>query len=479
MFYSQNGEDFIIDQIFQGAKDGFFVEVGCIDGRLFSNTLHFEEKGWKGMCIEAHQDYIGLLSRNRPNSRVCHCAVGEKNADAIPFYATERGSLSTLDKEQENRWKKDFSQFFNGFTVQSVPMRTLTSIFLEEGVTEIDLLSIDIEGYEVEALGGLDFERFRPKVIVVESDSPEHEQRIAEMLQPYSYRKVVHLNENLFFIRPDVGCGVEEGSHQIRLLQTGNPLIGITPVFTTLDLELSRNGAGTLKGKTTRKHEPVSSRFQFQDVGFHGDLYLLEIVDKLIAKCEVEVFVETGTNIGSTLAYAAKTYPKMRCYSCEPSEDAFSFSLNNTLDYPNAKVFHMTSQQFITDVLEELNLFERNVLFWLDAHGYGFEWPLLEEVAYITGRFSKGLLLIDDFKVPGKEHFGYDQYQNQECSFEYIEGAISPDRGYQLYYPDYDEHTSKHHPLRGWGLIAWGFDIDGLIRQSDLKMRKFKDKVVS
>jgi len=105
-YYSQHGEDFILNKIFPN-PNGFFVEVGCIDGLRFSNTLFFEKKGWKGICIEAHTSYIDLIKSNRLNSRVVHCAIGEKDEGIVTFYANARGSLSSLDKTEEERFKKD------------------------------------------------------------------------------------------------------------------------------------------------------------------------------------------------------------------------------------------------------------------------------------------------------------------------------------------------------------------------------------
>jgi hypothetical protein len=52
--------------------------------------------------------------------------------------------------------------------------------------------------------------------------------------------------------------------------------------------------------------------------------------------------------------------------------------------------------------------------------------------------------------------FGYDEYQGQVCSYEYVKDALDPVRRYKVYYPNYTEHTSPHHPLRGWGLIEYG-----------------------
>jgi len=96
------------------------------------------------------------------------------------------------------------------------------------------------------------------------------------------------------------------------------------------------------------------------------------------------------------------------------------------------------------------------VLYWLDAHGYGFKWPLREEIATLTGNCAKAFVLIDDFLVPGLDCFGYDRYENQICSFEYIADSMDRKHQYRVYFPHYTERTSKHHPLRGWVLIEFG-----------------------
>lgn len=197
----------------------------------------------------------------------------------------------------------------------------------------------------------------------------------------------------------------------------------------------------------------------FIEFGFHGDQYLLRLVEVIIDQCDY--FMETGTNVGSTLAYVARSFSNVRCLSCEPDVRAFDEAVKTTAEFPNAFVYNETSQAFFTRLKQhESALFEAAVLFWLDAHGYGFEWPLKEEVYFITRAFKKAYILIDDFKVPGLDCFGYDQYQGHVCSFDYVKGEVSPDIDYQLYYPRYTERTSRYHPLRGWGLIAFGHDYE-------------------
>ena len=117
----------------------------------------------------------------------------------------------------------------------------------------------------------------------------------------------------------------------------------------------------------------------------------------------------------------------------------------------------MGSMDFLHD-LGRASIFDKKVLFWLDAHGHGFEWPLKEEIAFITKNFKNAAIFIDDFKVPHNENFLWDSYDGQYCSFDYIKDSIVND-SYSLYYPDYNIKTSEHHPLKGWAVIFLGPDL--------------------
>lgn len=196
-------------------------------------------------------------------------------------------------------------------------------------------------------------------------------------------------------------------------------------------------------------------RGRLLSVGFHGDRYLIEVAEHLLAAAAA--FVETGSNVGSTLRWVAQTFPAIPCLSCEPDPRAFSEATTNTGSLANVSVSNLPAQAFLQggDVSE---LPRRRVVFWLDAHGFGFEWPLRDEIAIITSRFDSADVLIDDFLVPGMPMFGWDSYDGQECSYDYIRDALKPERSYRLYYPSYTERTSPHHPLRGWGLIRMDTD---------------------
>lgn len=222
-YYSQHGEDFLLEKIFKNKDNGFFVEVGCVDGRRFSNTLFFEERGWQGLCIEAHNDYIEILRKNRTGSNVIHAAVGATNKSEVSFYADKRGSLSSLDQSKEEELKRDYPSF-TGFKKQIVPLKTLDRIFDENSVQEIDILSLDIEGGEINALKGLNFSKYEPTVLIIEFDSIGHLYKLKKMLSARGYYSGPILGTNIFFSKfmrdvDLIGGKIFEG---VVLTHTGN-----------------------------------------------------------------------------------------------------------------------------------------------------------------------------------------------------------------------------------------------------------------
>lgn len=184
------------------------------------------------------------------------------------------------------------------------------------------------------------------------------------------------------------------------------------------------------------------------DLGFHGDQYLLNIIS--IPLEQSDVYIETGAHIGKTLSYVASRFPHLRSFSCEPDTSSYANAREVEDNHQNVTITNEPSQEFLPRILE-VNM-EYPTIF-LDAHGHGFQWPLQFEVATITSRLDQAAILIDDFKVPGRPEFGYDRYDGQSCSMEYIESEMHPANEYQVIYPAYRVKTSPHHPLRGYGLI--------------------------
>lgn len=185
------------------------------------------------------------------------------------------------------------------------------------------------------------------------------------------------------------------------------------------------------------------------DLGFHGDQYLLNLIDVPLETSDT--FIETGTNRGRTLRYVAERYGHLEAVSCEPDPDSYRRAVAALKDYEDVTVSNELSQEFLPNVISEYEG-ELPTIF-LDAHGPGFEWPLRFEIDLITTELTEAAILIDDFRVPGRSGFEYDAYDGQECSLDYIRGDMNRKRDYRIVYPDYSVKTSSYHPLRGYGLL--------------------------
>ena len=141
-------------------KEGFFIELGANNGLKQSNTAFFEkEMGWKGILIEPSLQGYEECKINRPNS-VClnyACVSSDYNDDYVfgDFYSNDlMGSINGVRNNSKNLIK--------------VNAITLEKILDEHCHTNIDFLSLDTEGYELNILKGLNLEKYRPKFMLIE-----------------------------------------------------------------------------------------------------------------------------------------------------------------------------------------------------------------------------------------------------------------------------------------------------------------------
>lgn len=157
------------------ARPGFFVEVGAHDGFTASNTYFLERfRGWRGVLVEPIPSLYERCVRERPRSTVVNCAlVGDGHTREVSMvYRGPRSRVAGHAVPAAPEY--DFLDWERGFTV-TVPARTLSSILDEAGATEIDLLVLDVEGYELEALRGLDLSRHAPALVLVETNEAASE----------------------------------------------------------------------------------------------------------------------------------------------------------------------------------------------------------------------------------------------------------------------------------------------------------------
>ena len=201
------------------------------------------------------------------------------------------------------------------------------------------------------------------------------------------------------------------------------------------------------------------TRFTLLPEGFHCDKHLQKVAHILLG--EADIFIETGTNVGSTLQYVARSYPEVSCFSCEPDAGAFAQAQTNTRGQSNVRIFQEAAVTFLQRLTEQQpDCRKQRAVFWLDAHCYGHGWPLLTEVNFIAAQFEQTWILIDDCEVPGRPDFAFHDFPGENCSINTIMRALPSQQNYRLWQPSYREHTSPYHPLTGWCLLALGKSLE-------------------
>lgn len=187
----------------QNVVSKFFIEAGANDGLEQSNTTMLEfQYGWKGLCIEPNIINYNKCIKNRPQCIVVNAALVSHTYAS----STVKGTFNDLSISRANGLMSSCEQAyidtFPEFTCE-VPARTLTSILDENGSPEIGFMSLDVENYELEALSGLDFERYRPNVILMEigkwnQDGVTEKHMEFMVKKDYSFLQNLNVNDFVF-----------------------------------------------------------------------------------------------------------------------------------------------------------------------------------------------------------------------------------------------------------------------------------------
>lgn len=152
-------------------EPGYFVDVGAHDGVTHSNTKALEQRGWKGLCIEPNHEAFATLMRNR-------------QCKAFPVLASASCGTLPFDGVQVTE---------GGPATIAAPLTML--IEAAHAPLEIDYLSIDVEGHELEVLDGMDFDRWQVGLITIEHnlycDGSERQELIYERLIRHGFERVV------------------------------------------------------------------------------------------------------------------------------------------------------------------------------------------------------------------------------------------------------------------------------------------------
>ncbi len=191
-------------------RNGVFVELGANNGIDQSNTLYFEKyKGWSGVLVEPvlHNYFLCRGNRSLKNKIFCNACVSfEYKERFVPIaYANlmttpliEKSDIG--EKERHLERGRQFLKDHEDIVIFGAAAKTLNDILLESDVPEcIDLLSLDVEGGELEVLQGVDLTKFSFRYMCIECRDID---RMRSYLHDHGYELIEQLSEHDYLFQP-------------------------------------------------------------------------------------------------------------------------------------------------------------------------------------------------------------------------------------------------------------------------------------
>ena len=163
------GEDNILSYLFSsiGKHEISYLDIGTNHPQIHNNTYLFYQRGGKGVCVEPNPELFNIIKRSRPRDKSLNVGLGVEENIVADFYVMSSHTLSTFSRNEALALDAEGNHKIR--SVLKVPLRTINSIIEENFEAAIDLVSIDVEGWNEEIIASFDFSKNRPLCFCVET----------------------------------------------------------------------------------------------------------------------------------------------------------------------------------------------------------------------------------------------------------------------------------------------------------------------
>lgn len=220
---SQSGQDRWVIELFQGKRNGYFLEIGGGDGLWISNTLLLEKEfGWNGILVEPTAAFEQLV-KNRPRCITDNSCIASEKKTVTLFEIFDRGQAMLSKRATENsllsmvredisaqegqRLNSHWGEFQRAYQRETVPLQDVLRKYKAPRI--IDYFSLDVEGFEYEILKNFPFNEFTFLCLGVERPPME----LHALLEANGYHPWARLGEDLMYVHANFNS---KGSNGIR-----------------------------------------------------------------------------------------------------------------------------------------------------------------------------------------------------------------------------------------------------------------------
>ena len=194
----------VLRSLFEGQKNykGFFVDVGAHHPYRFSNTLHFYQKGWRGINIEPTPGAIKAFNTFRSKDINLNIGISDHQGK-LTFYCFNEPALNGFSKElseERNNTSKKY-KIIKEVDVETYPLSDILDKYVPAG-QKIDFLTIDVEGLDLMVLKSNNWDKYKPSYILVEDKidfTNLSDSEVYRYLDERGYKMVAKTLRTLFF----------------------------------------------------------------------------------------------------------------------------------------------------------------------------------------------------------------------------------------------------------------------------------------
>jgi FkbM family methyltransferase len=197
-YRSQKAQDkWIIEDVFNHKKGGYFIDLAAANGKYLSNTYLLEILlGWDGICIEPNDRFNKML-KNFRNVNIAKVCIDEKPGEVVFYENNELGGIVADDTDNNPEVRKELK----GKSFKTVKAVTLESLLDEyKAPLVIDYLSLDVEGAEERILRNFNFDKYTFLAMTIERPSVE----LNRILMDNDYCFVRNQNYDTFYVHKSI-----------------------------------------------------------------------------------------------------------------------------------------------------------------------------------------------------------------------------------------------------------------------------------